>query len=351
MKLSHIDARARRNLALVVGLTLLLVLAFVPVRADDEAIAKAAGGIQPRKEMRVSMQRERLTIGLDKVTVDFWFLNESNKNVTTEVGFPVPPYQWNSGEPSDVPDFSDFKVWVNGQETKYKTDVRAKLHGKDYTGLLRRLGFPVDFAPYGAKGEVDPQQPISSLSPAQKAQLLRLGLIEPELGYTYNYDYKWYDYRTYYWAQVFPAHQVVHIRHEYKPVVGYRGFEPDNFGRAMEAACLSSQTQQNLLAVSKENLLAKKRASGDTFLYAYWVKYILTSANTWKTPIKDFELIVETPIRGAQASHLGPGARAPYLASFCWNGKIQHLDNNHLVVRTKNFEPSRELTVYFLLDY
>lgn len=295
------------------------------------------------------MQRERLTIGLDKVTVDFWFLNESDKGITTEVGFPVPPYQWDSGEPGDVPDFSDFKVWVNGHDVKYQTDVRAKLDGKDYTALLSRFGLPIDFAPYGKKGEVDPQQPISRLSPAQKAQLLRLGVIQPEPGYAYNYDYKWYDYRTYWWTQIFPAHRVVHIRHEYKPVVGYQGFEPGKFGRAMEPACLSPQAQQNLLAVSKENLLTKRRAPGDTLLYAYWVKYILTSANTWKTPIKDFELIVETPVAGAQASHLGPGAQAPYLASFCWSGKVQQLDKNHFVARTKNFVPNHELTVYFLL--
>lgn len=342
-----------RNLALIFSLTLFLALALIPLHADDEAIAKAAGGIQPRKETHVSMQRERLSIGLDKVTVDFWFLNESDKDVTTEVGFPVPPYQWNSGEPGDVPDFSDFKVWVNGRDVKYQTDVRARLNGKDYTNLLRRLGLPVDFAPYGAKGEVDPQEPISRLSSTQRTQLLRLGLIQPQPGYTYNYDYDyaWYDYRTYYWSQVFPAHQVVHIRHEYKPIVGYRGFEPDKFGKAMDGACISPEVEQKLLAISKPSLSTKRRAPSDTLLYAYWVKYILTSANTWKTPIKDFELIVETPDAGAQASHLGPGVQAPYLASFCWNGRVQRLDKNHFVARRRNFVPNHELTVYFLLDY
>lgn len=340
-----------RNLALIFSLTFFLAFALIPLHADDEAIAKAAGGVQPRKETRVSMQRERLSIGLDKVTVDFWFLNGSDQDVTTEVGFPVPSYQWNSGEPGDVPDFSDFKVWVNGHEVKYQTDVRAKLNGRDYTNLLRRLGLPIDFAPYGAKGEVDPQQPISRLSPAQKAELLRLGLIEPEVNYTYNYDYKWYDYRTYYWTQVFPAHQVVHIRHEYKPVVGYQAFEPDGFGKTMEAACISPKVEQKLLAISNANLSARRRAPGDTLLYAHWVKYILTSANTWKTPIKDFELIVETPDAGAHARHLGPGAQAPYVASFCWDGRVQQLDKNHFVAREKNFAPNHELTVYFLLAY
>lgn len=347
MNTRYIVRRAPLGSFTKVFFLLLLLLAFgsLPLHADDEAIAIAAGGIQPRKETRISMQRERLTIGLNKVIVDFWFLNQSDKAVTTEVGFPVPPYRWNSWEPGDVRDFSDFRVWVNDKEVKYKTDVRAKLHGTDYTDLLHRLGFPIDYAEYSAHGEVDPQRPISNLSQSQKTKLLHLGLIQPESTYTWEYNYEWYDYKTYHWVQTFPAHQIVHIRHEYTPQVGYRGFAPNKFHVEMKGACLSPTAERNLIAISKKNLEAKKRLPGDSFLYARWVKYILTSANTWKTPIKDFELIVQTP------KPISPAAQAPYLVGLCWKGKIQQLDENHFVVRAKNFVPSHELTVYFLLNY
>jgi hypothetical protein len=346
--MSEVVNRALRgSLAALLSLVLLAPVFVAPMHADDEAIAIAAGGIQPRKETRILMQKERLTIGLDKVTVDFWFLNESSKDVTTEVGFPVPPYQWNTGEPGYVPDFSNFRVWANGQEVKYKTDVRAKLNGKDYTDLLRRLHLPIDFANSKAAldGSLDPQQPISSLSSAEKAELLRSGLIQPETVYTWNYDYEWYDYRTYYWVQMFPARQIIHIRHEYKPETGYRGFAPDKFHDEMERACLSPAAERNLIATSRKNLEARKRLPGDSFLYARWVKYILTSANTWKTPIKDFELIVEKPKAATSA------AQAPYLVSFCWNGKVQQTDQGEFVARAKDFVPKNELTVYFLLNY
>jgi hypothetical protein len=37
------------------------------------------------------MEKERLTIGESKVTVEYEFLNDTDKNITTEVAFPIPP--------------------------------------------------------------------------------------------------------------------------------------------------------------------------------------------------------------------------------------------------------------------
>ncbi len=38
------------------------------------------------------MERERLTISLTRVTVEFEFLNNTDRDITVEVAFPVPPY-------------------------------------------------------------------------------------------------------------------------------------------------------------------------------------------------------------------------------------------------------------------
>lgn len=65
-----------------------------------------------------------------------------------------------------------------------------------------------------------------------------------------------------------------------------------------------------------------------------WVDYILTTANTWKTPIKDFELVIEK------------SAPQDYV-SFCWDGKVEQLDTHRLVARVRNFVPKRELKVTF----
>jgi len=64
-----------------------------------------------------------------------------------------------------------------------------------------------------------------------------------------------------------------------------------------------------------------------------WVKYILTTANTWKTPIRDFELIVERPAR--------------QFVSFCWEGNVEKLSNTRFRATAHDFVPNQELLVYF----
>ena len=68
---------------------------------------------------------------------------------------------------------------------------------------------------------------------------------------------------------------------------------------------------------------------------AAWVDYILTTANSWKTPIKDFTLII---------SRAGGGKE---YVSLCWDGPIKTLDAGHFIARATNFVPKKELHVVF----
>lgn len=105
-----------------VAITFLTLVACMPLGADDSAVSVAMGGIRPRKEARISMEKERLTISAKRVTVDFAFLNDTGTDVTTEVGFPIPPYAMG---PADVWIVDHFRVWVDGHELKYETDVKS----------------------------------------------------------------------------------------------------------------------------------------------------------------------------------------------------------------------------------
>ena len=69
-------------------------------------------------------------------------------------------------------------------------------------------------------------------------------------------------------------------------------------------------------------------------IQSQWVKYILTTANSWKTPIRDFELIVEKP--------------AGQFVSFCWDGTVEKLSDTRFRAKASNFVPKRELLIYFL---
>lgn len=308
-----------------------LVLFFgVPVGADDTAVSVGAGGIQLRKEARISMEKERLFISEDKVLVDFDFLNETDKDIATEVAFPVPPYTFGFETPPGS-DFASFKCWVDGKQISYDTDAHAILNGTDYSDLLRSMGVdPATFGEYDWKKDGSPQ--ISRLSPSARARIIQLGLIDKdELP-------NWIVRKMYYWRQTFPAHKLVHIRHEYTPVIGHEPVQLRNFPKRFAHACIDAKLKRALSSDVDTYLKGTPNGGYADYFGTSWVDYILTTANTWKTPIKDFQLIIEKS---------APDDTEHEYASFCWDGPVQRLDARRFVMRKTNFVPRNELTVYF----
>lgn len=304
----------------------LMLVNVTPALGNDSAASTGAGGIQLRREANISMEKERLTISESKVTVEYEFLNETDKDITTEVEFPIPPYENTSDSTNGFPDFNDFHLWVDGKELKYNTDIRAKLNGKDYTDLLKGLGVDIETfdGDYGSEGE-PPTGVISRLPQKQVQQLSRLGLIDSADGMPL-----WQVVKTYYWTQTFPAHKILHVRHEYTPMFGFE------FTNLKDLAF----DQRFCVDPSLQKEIRNHKTSG--FAVA-WVDYILTTANSWKTPIKDFTLVIDR--------RKGPAADASFgtrYVSLCWDGPINKLDADHLIAHISNFVPTKELKVAFI---
>jgi len=283
---------------------------------------------------------------LKRVTVEYEFLNESNQDITTEVAFPTPPYDYGYGNSwYGVWSLSDFRVWVDGREIQYKTDARAKLNGNDFTDQLHQLGVDiqtfahVDTATLPVPSDKWKDSQIPKLSKVTKEKLLSLGLISAQEEIP-----TWTVYRTYHWRQRFPAGKVLNVKHEYTPVFGFQPVDPNRIRGELKEACLNEGLEKRLRAYRAKKLEAASMYSNNYVpVSAEWVKYILTTANTWKTPIKDFELIIEETARERDREYIG--------TSVCWDGKVERLDKNHLVARKANFVPTRELIVYFFNDY
>jgi Domain of unknown function (DUF4424) len=329
----------------------LAVLALVlPLRGDDGAASVGAGGVVLRREARISMEKERLTIGMRKVTVEFDFLNESAQDISTEVAFPIPPYNESLMLGMErLPNFPDFKVWVDGREIEYKTEIKGSLGGKDYSALLQKMGINIetfgDFPVYdGATRGADQ---ISKLTAAEQSQLVAAGLLKRSVGE--KYLPLWTVSKTYYWKQDFPAHRIVRIRHEYTPVAGAAEIPIEYFDTRTRAENAKSGSAGYADAKAVDEMTAeacigdslrKKLSSGSKsgLVFVDYVNYILTSANSWKTPIKDFELIVEAT---------NSGSNDPVRAAFCWDGPIKKGDANHFYAKANNFVPKKELAVYF----
>lgn len=320
---------------------------------NDGAAEIALGGIRLKQERRIAMVKERLYISKKRVRVEYEFRNESQQAVTTEIAFPIPDYQCDLGYGWSP--FDDFKVWVEGAELPYQTQVHALLGDRNITSILSGFGINIgtfgDFRDGASNGNAVPQasqSQMDKLSTENLDHLISLGAIEaPGKHIVDRYHPLWTVEKTYHWTQMFPAGSVVRIAHEYTPGTGdvnQLSFdaleEPQKAGlhnRYADCGCPDKTLKETLTKAVKNRIKhqdADQAIFGRNSFSGSWVRYILTTANTWKTPIKDFELIVERD----------PGE----FVTFCWDGPVEKAGANSFRARIKDFVPSKELTVYFL---
>lgn len=311
---------------------LLVNLAIIPLRADDGAASIAVGGVVAmRREPRITMAKEVLQISTSKVIVDYDFRNDSDGDITTAVAFPIPEYDLAMDErEASEQGFDDFHLWINGAAARYLIEARVFLKDKEYTKQLTEMH--VDIASFGHSSSNSDSRDILRLTPTQHQQLEKLGLIDREHG-----EPLWKVKKSYYWQQTFPAHKTVHIRHEYAPRLGSlnsikygMGDIPDaGSAEELKSFCLDSQLH---------GILQRVASSRDRDAPYFYVDFILTTANTWKTPIEDFTVIVE---RGHSKESL-----ARYV-SFCWDGPVTKTDPDHFSAHVTNLVPTKELRIGF----
>lgn len=313
---------------------LFVLLPLAVASANDSAASIAAGGIQLRSERRIALRMERLTIREVKaakwsaqfaVSVDYEFVNESAEEITTEVAFPVPEYGYEYERPFLL---RDFRAWVDGVAIPVKKQVRALVNGQDRSALLLALGIDIEhhgnYSPDTAEGDYGGPNQFRDISERDLARLVAEGLVEgshPERGWP-----RWRVAILWHWTQTFPPGKVVRVRHEYVPGAGYQGYRSPR--AVTDTACPDSAL---FAALEREVAALGSRYKGTL---ASRVDYILTTANGWKGPIGDFELVVERPVG--------------QFVSFCWDGKVEKVNATTFRAAAKDFTPTRNLTVYFL---
>jgi hypothetical protein len=307
-------------------------------RANDSAASVGAGGIVLRSEPRVSMRKERLTIeravdaqtASHRVTVEYEFVNETAAPVETEVAFPVPPYTHYPFELGGPVDLGEFRAWVDGAPIPVLKQVRATVDGKDHAATLKDLGIDVEhhgrFNP--AEELPRPEDQIRTLDDATAARLHALGLIRgtvpAERWPLWSVAIVWH------WTQRFPPGKTVRVRHEYTPSAGFQyGSDVRGFLAGIPRVCPSEPLVHDL-----EAWVGAKPTGTYRSIHSTWIEYILTTANSWKTPIADFELVIRKP--------------KDEVVSFCWKGTVEQVDATTVRARARDFVPKEELTVHFL---
>jgi hypothetical protein len=314
------------------ALALLLALSLTPAIADDGAASIAAGGLVMRREPRITMAKEVLTISTSKVTVDYDFRNDTDADITTEVAFPIPPYSADSNEERTPAEsgFDSFKLTVDDQQVKYQTDLHGFVGTRDVTATLNR--YHLDIATLGDR--------IGKLPTGTKVELAKQKVLSTTPDYPGTFYPNWTVHKRYYWSQTFPAHATIHIRHEYKPVVGYSQVYPNiiippakRFARAAESPD-TRFNREEFTSLCPSPAAVEKLSHANGIIEPVWVDFILTTANTWKRPIEDFTLIVER-------------TDPKDTVSFCWDGPVEQLDANHFQAHATNLIPTKELHIGF----
>lgn len=287
---------------------LLGVLLIRPALANDSAGTTAAGGIQFIKSSHIKMVREDLAISPARVKVNYLFQNLSDKDITTQVFFPLPPYKmlgtnlsWDDEvyKSKDAP-FRNFSVIVNGKTIAYQVKTQALLNGKDITATLTKAGIPLNTQLAAGQIPMDDEQSAKFKQWYAKAQ--RLGLLDAK-GYP-----RWQKQVVYYWQQTFPAKQVITISHDYKPAAGefYGAIWP---GATVQTKSVNDVVQRMklLFKVNLSDLVNGKLfytwltqqstqpKTNGVFAFIYNVDYILTTGANWAGPIQQFSLTLHYP--------------------------------------------------------
>lgn len=334
-------------------LYLIGLLPCLPALANDGFGGIAATGLQFGQTDAVAMQDEDLYISPTAIHVAYVFHNITDKDVTGEVIFPLPPISiadtmnsdWNLPDDRNRADLVDFHAEVEGQDVPVQIDRVAVIEpewsettplaqqydtpGKDVTALLAEYHLPLS---------VDAtlvSQALLALDPADRQKLVDAGLAEYDPagdGYAESAFPLWSIVLRYHWTQTFPAGADLHISHHYenRPGGGLFPWEdpPEDFMLdSVKRYCIDDGTSK---------AMAKRLAyqtDGETQIMgsSYEMAYVLRTANSWAGPIGHFRLTVDK-------------AAPENIVSLCGDG-IKKTSDTTFVMEKTNFTPDQDLQI------
>ena len=267
-----------------------------------------------------------------EVTVAYDFTNQGTKDITTLVAFPLPDLSFDQDtnyaiNNTDPVNWMDFRVWANGEVVKPEASVRVSRFGVDQTAVLEKYKIPPVPISGDEAASTALDATLKALSPEARAELERQGLIDWSSSFGANNEplptLHWTTTVAFYWYQTFPAGKTVHVEHRYKPVPGY-------FFVTRESLKNPEDLKPFCPDAGFRSGVGKRLATGgsDT-LQGADVQYILTTANNWLGPIKNFRLLVD---KGTPDTVL----------STCWSG-LKRESATQFVFEAQDFQPEGEL--------
>ncbi|MEJ1157600.1 DUF4424 family protein [Prosthecomicrobium sp. N25] len=309
-----------------------------PATANDSTAELGVGGLVLTANSGIAMKSEDLRISANLIEVRYEFLNETDKDITTLVAFPMPlisandaDFQYALPKERDPVNFIGFTVTVDGQKIAPEVEQRARVHGVDITDRLKADGIPLNPFPLQRGREA-----LARLSPDKRKFYVERGLAIWSEGQPTSVA--WDVATTFFWMQTFPAQKVVSVQHSYTPVVG-TGFltetvlaGPPESPQLMDY-CIDKGTNAGIRKI----IQARKVQNGadEPGLFQTRLQYVLLTGANWAGPIRDFRMSINKPTPDT-------------IMSFCFDGKLQKISPTTFTFAAKNYTPSRNLSILFV---
>lgn len=321
-------------------LTVALAVSAAPALANDSVAELGTGGLILSRSDAVAMQSEDLFISPEKVTVDYVFHNNTDKDVSAIVAFPMPDI---AGDPEEMPaipenqsdNFLGFEVTIDGVAAKPQLEQKVFALGIDISADLKAQNVP--FNPFGDAAKAA----LAKLPKAVADDWVNRGIIienpEADSDPSLNAPYApfWQLRSTYWWRSTFPANKDVHVSHHYKPSVGgtssvsffYDGKFQGQYAAYKPRYCMDDTFENAIRNAAK--------ADGYPKFYESRIAYILTTGGNWAAgTIGNFKLTVD---KG------NPQA----LVSFCGDN-VKKVGPTSFEMTAKDFYPEHDIDILIL---
>lgn len=192
-------------------LTAALAFSVAPAFANDSVAELGTGGLILSRSDAVAMESEDLFISPEKVTVDYVFRNNTDKDVSAIVAFPMPDIE---GDPNEMPaipeaqsdNFLGFEVTIDGVDAKPQLEQKAFALGIDITAELKAHDVPL--YPFGdaAKAALA-KLPKDVAEDWEDRGIIIEDTADNGSGMQTAYAPFWQLRSTYWWRSTFPANK------------------------------------------------------------------------------------------------------------------------------------------------
>ncbi|MGX9572123.1 DUF4424 domain-containing protein [Mesorhizobium sp. f-mel] len=323
-------------------LTAALALSATPVFANDSIAELGTGGLILSRSDAIAMESEDLYISPEKVTVDYVFRNNTDKDVDAIVAFPMPDIEGDPNEMPAIPDgqsdnFLGFEVTIDGVAAKPQLEQKAFALGIDISADLKAQNVPL--YPFGDAARAA----LAKLPQAVADDWVDRGIIiedTPDDGSGMNTVYVpfWQLRSTYWWRSTFPANKAVHVAHRYKPSVGgtssvsffYDGQFQGQYAAYKTRYCMDGTFENAIRKAAKNN------PDGTPKYFENRIAYILTTGGNWATgAIGKFKLTVD---KGDPKN----------LVSFCGEN-VRKVGPTRFEMTAENFYPEHDIDILLLV--